>query len=241
MTEELVLESSVGYDAVDRTGVLSLPGLFQILQSGALQHADRYDMGTRAIVSRGESWVLNRMAATVHRYPRYEEPVRLVTWSAGIRAFKGYREFRLYAGAELLAAASSLWLYVSVATRSFLRVPEELAARFPCGTGATHYPDLDKLRFPALAGSALPPCAVTLRFSDIDGNGHVNHTAYFDFLQTALVAADRPPRPARLAIQFLKEITPAACAVQVHLEPQAAATAFTIAEPAGIFAQGRVG
>ena len=98
MTEELTLNTIVSYGDVDRDEVLLLPGVFKFLQEAAIKHADLFDAGTHAMVSRGESWVLNRMAAAIHRYPRYEESVRVVTWSSGIRAFKGYRDFRVFCG-----------------------------------------------------------------------------------------------------------------------------------------------
>ena len=145
MTEELVLNTTVSYGDVDRDGVLLLPGVFKFLQEAAIKHADQFDAGTQAMVNRGESWVLNRMAAAIHRYPRYEEPVRVVTWSSGIRTFKGYRDFRVFCGDELVVAASSLWLYVNLQTKALVRVPEEIAARFPSGPGAVLHPDLDKL------------------------------------------------------------------------------------------------
>ena len=185
MTEELILNTTVSYGDVDRDEVLLLPGVFKFLQEAAIKHADLFDAGTHAMVSRGESWVLNRMAAAIHRYPRYEEPVRVVTWSSGIRAFKGYRDFRVFCGEEPVVSASSLWLYVNLRTKSLVRVPAEIAATFPSRPGAIFRPDLDKLKLvPPDAGSAKTH-PVSVRYSDVDGNGHVNNTAYFDYLQTA--------------------------------------------------------
>ena len=85
MNDTLTLNTVVSYWDVDQDEVLLLPGVFKFLQEAAIKHADLFDAGTRAMVSRGESWVLNRMAAAIHRYPRYEEPVQVVTWSSGIR------------------------------------------------------------------------------------------------------------------------------------------------------------
>lgn len=240
MTAELTLDTTVSYGDVDRDGVLLLPGVFKFLQEAAIKHADQFDAGTRAMLSRGESWVLNRVAAAIHRYPRYEEPVRVVTWSSGIRTFKGFRDFRVFCGDELVATASSLWLYVDLGTKALVRVPEEIAARFPSGSGAVFHPDLDKLKLEPPRPGPVQPCAVSVRYSDVDGNGHVNNTAYLDFLQTALVRRGFPGRPASVAIQFLKEIPPGAESVDVCLEVAEPAVVFALNGPAGVFAQGRV-
>ena len=240
MTEELVLNTTVSYGDVDRDGVLLLPGVFKFLQEAAIKHADQFAAGTRAMVNRGESWVLNRMAAAIHRYPRYEEPVRVVTWSSGIRTFKGYRDFRVFCGDELVVAASSLWLYVNLQTKALIRVPEEIAARFPSGRGAVLSPDLDKLKLAPPRPGSVQPCPVSVRYSDVDGNGHVNNTAYLDFLQTALVKRGLPARPQKVAIQFLKEIPPGAESVNVCLEVEEPAIVFSLGGAEALFAQGRV-
>jgi len=240
MNDTLTLNTVVSYWDVDQDEVLLLPGVFKFLQEAAIKHADLFDAGTRAMVSRGESWVLNRMAAAIHRYPRYGEPVRVVTWSSGIRAFKGYRDFRVFCGEELVVSASSLWLYVNLRTKSLVRVPEEIAVTFPSRPGAVFRPDLDKLKLvPPDAGSAKTH-PVSVRYSDVDGNGHVNNTAYFDYLQTALVKGGFPPRPQNVEIQFLKEISPREATVNVWLEARDQAVAFSLGSPETLFAQGRV-
>ncbi len=237
MTDEFTLQASVPYWNVDREQVLLLRGVFEFFQEAAIKHADLFDTGTRAMISRGESWVLNRMAAAIHRYPRYEEAVKVVTWSTGIRACKGFRDFRLYCGDELVASASSLWLYVNLKTKTLSRVPPDVAATFPSRPGDLFRPELDKLKLtPPAATNA--GHAISVRYSDVDGNGHVNNTAYFDYLQTALAQNGNPPRPGRLEIQFLREIPPTTEMVSVALEPRGQAIAFGLSGPEGFFAQG---
>jgi acyl-ACP thioesterase len=239
MNAELTLNTTVSYWDVDRDGRLLLPGVFKFLQEAAIKHADLFDAGTRAMV-RGESWVLNRMAAAIRRYPRYEEPVRVVTWSSGIRAFKGYRDFRVYCGDELVLSASSLWLYVNMTTKSLIRVPEDVARAFPSRPGDVYMADLEKLKLVPPGAGSLPACRATVRYSDVDGNGHVNNTTYFDLLQTALARSGLPMRPEVVQIQFLKEIPPEVEWVDVNLERREESVSFGVGTPAGLFAQGHV-
>jgi acyl-ACP thioesterase len=180
------------------------------------------------------------MAAAIHRYPRYEEPVRILTWSSGIRAFKGYRDFRIFCGDELVVSASSLWLYVNMKTKSLIRVPEEVARGFPSRPGEEFRPELEKLKLAPPAGGSTPACRVSVRYSDFDGNGHVNNTTYFDVLQTALARSGLSTRPQSVEVQFLKEIAPEVEWVDVHLERQEQAVAFGIGTADALFAQGRV-
>lgn len=237
ISREFVLNGSVSYWNVDRDNLLSLKSLFLFLQEAAIRHADQCGAGAHAKESRGESWVLHRMAVAMHRYPRYEEALRVETWSSGIRAFKGFRDFRLYCGDELIASASSIWLYLNLASKVICRVPKEIAAGFPTKGDDPFFPDLEKQRMELPAGSLIER-EVSLRYSDYDGNDHVNNTAYFDYLQTALAAAGCSPRPGKLRIEFLKEIPLSAEKVSVCLERRGAAVIFCLGQPSGPYARG---
>lgn len=238
MSEAFTLNTTVTFWNVDREQKLSLPGVFKLLQEGAIKHADLYDVGSHAMLTRGESWVLNRIVAQIHRYPSYEEELRLVTWSTGIKGFKGYRDFRVFRGDEPILSASSLWLYVNIRSKSLTRVPKELADAFPAKQEEAFYPDLDRLRVEPPSENAAS-VDLSLRYTDIDGNNHVNNAAYFDLLQSALARTGLPVRPGRLAVHFQKEIPAAVPSVQVALEKRGAdEVAFGIRGPEGLCAQG---
>ncbi len=242
MAEKWLLDTAVAFGDVDRDNLLTLRGVFQLLQEAAIAHADRYDTGTGAMVTRGESWVLNRMAVEVSRYPEYGERLHLETWSSGIRGFKGYRDFRVHDGrGNLVIAGSSLWIYVSVRTRTILRVPREIAEQFPVCTEGVFSPELEELALPAPEPSAAP-CAVTLRYSDIDANAHVNNTAYLDLLQTALARESTLSRPRVVRIRYGRGIAATVCSVDVHLARDAASglTRFGIVAAGEVCAQGEV-
>ncbi len=239
MTDKLILNATVSYRDVDREEVLLLPVLFQLLQEAAILHANQYNTGTHAMNDRGASWVLNRMAVEIARYPRYAEPLRIETWSRGIKTFKGYREFRVYDRANaLVLSGSSLWLYVNVRTKAIIRVPAEVAAGFPVCLEGPSFPDLETLEF-VMPGATVPARSIAVRYSDVDVNEHVNNTAYLDFVQTALVRAGLPAHPRRVRIRFVKAIPADVASVEVRLERTAAgAAAFVISGGETPFAVG---
>ena len=235
-------EVSVRFAEVDRDQVMLLPSLFQLLQEAAIRHADLYGVGAAGIAERGTSWVLNRLVVGIERYPRRDEALRVETWSTGVHGFRGHREFRLFCGEELLLSASSLWLWIDLRTRTLARVPEELAAAFPVGgDGRPPYrTELERIRFAAPAAPA-PAVPVNVRYSDFDANGHVNNTAFIDYLQTALVRHGSTPHPRRLELQFLREIPLSAETVEVRLEKTGETeTVFAISGADGAYALGVV-
>jgi medium-chain acyl-[acyl-carrier-protein] hydrolase len=237
VSQEFVLDGKVSYWNVDRDGLLSLRSLFAFLQEAAIRHADQCGAGARAKADRGESWVLHRMAVSVSRYPRYDEVLRVATWSSGIRTCKGFRDFRAYCGDELVASASSVWLYFNLAAKAICRVPREVAEGFPSRAVPVFCPGLERLRLEPPAGACMER-EVSVRYSDFDGNGHVNNTAYFDYLQTALAAGQLVARPNALQIEFLKEIPPVVEQVTVALERRGLEIAFSLGGRAVLFAMG---
>lgn len=242
MSETFVLHSSVAFGDVDRDNVLTLQGVFKLLQEAAIAHANLYDTGTDAMVTRGESWVLKRVAVAIDRYPRYAERLRVETWSTGIRGSIGNRDFRVYAGdgGEPVIRGSSLWLYISVRAKSVVRVPSDIAARFPTGAGAPFCPDLQDLAFDEPGRDTSDALALSLRYSDVDANDHVNNTAYLDLLQTALARLGRPAGPRDLRIKYGRGIPGEAETVEVRLGPAdgSGATRFSLASGDEVFALG---
>jgi medium-chain acyl-[acyl-carrier-protein] hydrolase len=243
--EKWVLKTSLSFGNVDRDHVITLSGIFKLLQEAAISHANQHDTGTDAMIIRGESWVLNRMAAEIIRYPNYGEHLRVETWSSGIRGFKGYRDFRVFdASGEVLIAASSLWLYVSMQTRSIIRVPRVIAAHFPCFNQECYCPDLETLHLPLPASEKAKRTTISLRYSDIDANAHVNNTSYLDFLQTSLAENGQSPRPAWVKIKYGKGIPAGTASVTVHLadfEDSSPMHSFSIHAGEEVSAQGTVG
>ena len=243
MPDKYILHLPVAYGAVDREEMLTLRGVFALLQEAAIAHANECGAGTSAASTRAEAWVLKRMAAEVDRYPHYGEMLRLETWSSGIRGAKGYREFRVFAGVdEPIARGSSVWVYVNLRTRSVTRVPPEVASGFPSAPEGVYCPGLEDLDLappdPATAAALL----VSLRYSDVDALGHVNNTAYYELLQTALARRGRPIRPKQIRIRYGKGIPGDMPEVEVRLGLRADGTpsAFSFGVGDAVYAQGDV-
>jgi acyl-ACP thioesterase len=228
MSERLLLKTTITYGDVDRHEVMLLSRLFKMLQDAAIDHANQFGSGTIAVAERAESWVLNRIEAAIERYPRAGELLDVETWSIGIKGFKGYREFRVRdAAGTVIVTASSLWLYISLKTKSLIRVPRELAAQFPVGRESAAFPQLEHLQLaaPSAGGATFP---VTLRYSDFDVNHHVNNASYFELVQTALVQAGFSAHPRRVALKYAKEIQTGTTTAAVRVERVSGHARFSI-------------
>ncbi len=218
----------VGYMDIDPQFQMRLGVLARLLQEAAVTHSERVGIRSRDLVANGAVWVLNKMAFRFGRLPRFGENIRVVTWHRGSRGFKAFREFEVWAGEERLVSAATLWLYIDLAKKRPRRIPAEWAAAYTIESGAALAVDLDGWQ-PQTPGAEATTIAVTLRSSDFDPQGHVNNTAYFDFLETLLArACGERPKLEGLRIQFRREIDPRVTAVTVSLAPSPTGGTFRI-------------
>lgn len=238
MTDRLILQTTVTYGDVDRHERMLLARIFKLLQDAAITHANQFGTGTNAVATRGESWVLNRMAVRIAQYPRAGDALTVVTWSTGIKGFKGYRDFRVYAPENrLVISASSLWLYISLATKSIVRVPRDVAATFPVGSEPAAFPDLEARDFDELPVDATV-VPMTLRYSDFDVNEHVNNAAYLELAQSAFAQCGAALHPSALRLKYAKAIPLDRDRVNVTIAPSEQLSRFTIGADGQVFAVG---
>lgn len=133
---------------------------------------------------RGMVFLLSRTSLKIGRMPRAYETVTVSTWEQGKKGSQFLRHFEIFdkEGALLISAATA-WLLVNPISRKILR-PEVFTGFMPKLTDKL--PDCElpgKLRMPE---GQTPIGRRVIRFSDLDGNGHVYNGVYgdiaYDFL-----------------------------------------------------------
>lgn len=165
---------------------------------GHLNHVNyvRYMQETALDASAAVGWDVARYQAAGHQWLiretdieyllplHYNEEVEITTWVADFRRVQSRRmyEFRRITDGELIARATTNWVYLNSATQRPARIPPEMMTAFaPEGDVAAGEPD----PFPE------PPAPAPLVFSlrkrvewrDIDTVGHVNNAAYFSYFE----------------------------------------------------------
>ncbi len=145
--------------------------------------------GHQALLEQGMVFLLSRSSVAIHRMPRVCEEIRVATWEQGIKGSQFFRHFELTApSGEVLVSGTTAWLLVDPASRRILR--PEVFAEFEPHT-ADKLPSCElpgKLRMPEGAEAV---GRRVIRFSDLDGNGHVNNSIYADIAYDVLPAGYR--------------------------------------------------
>ncbi len=191
----------------DLNDTLRPTALLQLMQEIAGTHADRLSVGRRLLDERGLAWVLTRVEVHMNRWPRSQEELTIETFPTPNRRwfFPRYFIFRDGAGQEI-GCAGSLWILMDIHERKMVN-PAELLHLMP-DNGDLSAP----MGLPATVAEI--PLLIaeeerTVRYTDLDVNGHVNNTRYLDWC-CDLMGTDvmRTHAFATLMLNFHQEVLP---------------------------------
>jgi acyl-ACP thioesterase len=168
---------SVDYRAINKNLGLTLPCLIEYLQETSIKHCGSIGYGIGYFKSKMEAFVLANWHVEVYRYPMFGENFKIVTFPTYLKSFLAERAFVAYdESGNMLAAASSKWVYIDLNSHLPTKPPAEMFEAFkPLGG-----PQLKKAyNFKLDEGySLLAGQKILTKNSDVDSNRHVNNTRY---------------------------------------------------------------
>jgi medium-chain acyl-[acyl-carrier-protein] hydrolase len=237
---KVTLTRKIDYADVGTDFNQNLGAFFKLIQEAAVLHSERVGYDTQTLLDRGEVWILNALEAEIYRYPRLREEISVVTWHRKSKGFKAFRDFRVQAGEETLASASSLWLYFDIRKKRLTRVPAE--------TGEVYTSEGDKALESTIEtwtprGDFTPEFETELgvRHSDFDPLNHVNNAVYLDYLETLVArSGDHRKKIKGLKIQYKKEIDRTVTTLKAGLQPTDSGCCFKLYDEKHLFAAGEM-
>jgi len=154
--------------------------LLQFLEDSAISHSDASNLSMDELESQGVSWVLSGWGLRVMRYPGLKEGIRVETWASGFERFRASREFEVISETgEVIARASSQWIFINMATKRPARIPPDFRDKYGMDPSGAFEDNI-----PAIARIEEPDSSMEFRVmkKDIDSNSHVNNIAYLEWM-----------------------------------------------------------
>ena len=157
------------------------------------------------LLQRREVFLLSRMALHIHRCPVLRDVLNITTWENGVRGAHMQRvyEFRTRDGEKCISGKSD-WILVDPVSRKIMR-PDTFTAR-PITSCPVEIdcPEPKKILVPADADILGER---TVRWSDLDGNGHLFSGHYGDIIWDALPRDLQEKCPREFYINYSHEAT----------------------------------
>jgi acyl-CoA thioester hydrolase len=135
----------------------------------------------------GQYWLVRETDVEYLKPLRYQDEFEIKTWVQDFRRVRSRRlyEFRLSGSDELIARASTDWVYLDLKTNRPVSIPPEMIAAFYPEGAPTQAPPRD----PFPDAPTPPPDVFTLRrrvtFNEIDMAQHVNNAVYLSYVEDA--------------------------------------------------------
>jgi len=188
----------------DANGTLAVRSFCDYLQEAAGNHVRKLGVSVDQLLATGRTWVLSRLRARIERLPRNGEQVTVRAWPSGFDRLFALRDFVVSdAHGQRIASAISAWLVLDTRSKRPVRVQTVFAVPSPADTPRALAESFEKLDGP---GSPFLEREITVRWSDLDVNRHVNNSRYAEWAMEG--AVDNPAGTgtlARLDIDFLAE------------------------------------
>jgi len=197
----------VVYYEADDTGHLTLAMLIDLFVLVSEDQNATLGLTTEFVQSHGVGWVVTQYHIQVTQLPAIGDQVTLKTRATSFNKYFAYREYWLLdADGNQLAYAEGIWVTMSYATRKIAAIPAEVMAPYE-SEPSVRLPRLPRPdRLPEKTTLADKP--YTVRYFDIDENGHVNNAHYFEWMLDALPADFlRQHQPKDIRIRYENEVT----------------------------------
>jgi medium-chain acyl-[acyl-carrier-protein] hydrolase len=165
---------------IDMNGKLHPFMLFAFLLNCAWKHANQTDFSYSALSDRNLMWVLSKIQIEIYRMPMWGEHIILETWGKSLEKLYALRDFAVTTvNGEKLCSATSAWLILDKTSRRPQRL-ESMMKSFPWRHERSEITtDVKKVA----EGSGSRFCnEISVVYSDIDVNKHVNATRYLKWI-----------------------------------------------------------
>lgn len=194
------------YEA-DGRGRATAVALANYLQEVASAHAMQLGIAGEPLLARQATWVLFELGIRIEEPPHWLSSVDVHTYPSGSDPRSGTREYVVRAAdGSVAAVGSSRWMMMHVVRRRPIKIPPDILALRPIKSTR----QLEDVAWPeTFEGTPLAPWHITAVPSDIDPNGHVNHTRYLAWvLDHALLRLEEAPRlrAYEIRLRYLAEV-----------------------------------
>ena len=177
-------ESMVYFSHCDRNKKMSLNEVLKITSDIAVEDFRQQGLSTDFLLENKIAILVSRLSLRFHRMPRENEKITLTTTEEKSQALQFIRSYEITGeDGEKLVSGLSSWLLVNTETRRLMPIKYFTLKELSQIEKEHDCLPADKITVPENMEKIDER---TIRFSDLDSNGHTNNARYAAFIMDAL-------------------------------------------------------
>lgn len=197
-------QEELGFWDCDREQRVRTAALLSILATFAGYDYDARGLTHEVLLAHREVFLLSRAALRVHDCPHAGDVLDITTWEAGPKAAHMRRNYEMKDQAgRVRVSARTDWILVDPETRKILRPSSFTAKPLMNSDRPLDCPETRKIVLPKEEREDLG--AREIRWSDLDGNGHLFSGNYGDIIWDALPEEFQARIPREFHINYSRE------------------------------------
>lgn len=170
----------VHYYEIDIKKRALLTSIINYLMDVCTVQSDKVGVSLDYMMNNNKGWILIQWDIKIHRYPTYDEIVKVSTTSHSFYKYYSYRKHSIVdKDGNILVEGTSIWLLVDTVKRKPLKLDQELYDAFNMSPEENERFPLAKLPHLNTWDTEL---TFKIRYSDIDTNHHVNNVKYINWI-----------------------------------------------------------
>ena len=197
-------------EQVDMTRRLRMSELFRLMEEASIAHTEILGCTRDKTLDRGLLWIITRQQAEIEELPAYDEEIIVRSWQGDMMHVLFPRFYEIERAGKVIVRGQALWMLIEEESREMampedydifipgrpgsddmmlppIAIPKELAessAPIQHAENSDAKDAASESASPAKQGLIIDDEIVT-RFSQVDINGHMNNTRYFDIIDDA--------------------------------------------------------
>lgn len=168
----------IGLEDIGRNNEATNKALLAIMQDIACLHSASVGYGVLEIETKKRAWMLLDWKMEVIKRPKYNDDIKVETWSRKVERLYAYRDFQLKdKEGNIIAIGTSRWIFVDTERKRPVRLTADIADLYESETDKNVFlEEMEDIK----CGDYLFKKDYCVQRRDIDINQHMNNLSYLD-------------------------------------------------------------
>ena len=171
-------------EQVDMTRRLRMSELFRLLEDISIAHTEALGCTRRETLDKGLLWIITRQLVEIDEMPVYDDEITIRGWQGEMMHVFFPRFYEIIKEGKVIIRAQALWSLIDEDTRQII-MPEDYGIELPGRPGSDDM-FLTAIVISESVGEPASCTEIVTRFSQMDINGHMNNTSYFNMIDDAI-------------------------------------------------------